>query len=102
MVRKLLLPAALGAASVLALLPSAASAHTYLGFSVTSGYPVYGSEDYTYAPGYYSPGYYDEQRSAWIAHECWEQRERAEEARRRYWEHERRQHREWHNDDDGD
>ncbi len=98
MIGKFLLSAAPGLVAAGALLPTAASAQSYFGVTVGSGYPVE-------SPGYYyRPGYYDDRRAAWLAHERWEQHQRweQEEARHRYWQHERWEHRRWHDDDDGD
>src|SRR5262249_23192767 len=96
MLRKMILPAALATAAIAALTPSSASAQTYFGFSLGSGYPAY-APDY-----YYAPGYYDDPRAAWYARDRWRhERWEREEARRRYW-HEYGEHHRWHGDDDDD
>jgi hypothetical protein len=101
MLRKIVLPAILGAAFVGVLAATSASAQYYVGRGAAS----YVGDVY---PGdYYAPGYGDPQ-SAWIArqhwedHERWEQRERweREEERRHHWQQERWEHRGWHGDDD--
>jgi hypothetical protein len=101
MARKLMLLVALASSATGVIAASPASAQSF-GVYVGSGYP---------APGYYEPRYYDpyaydyQRRAAWAEHERWQARQRweREEARRRYWEQRRHEHR-WHghHDDDGD
>ena len=95
MIRTRLMPIALASLAAFAA-PSAASAEGYFSFSIGPAYPAY-EPAYPY---YYSPGYYDDESAAWLAHERWERAE----ARRRYWDHERWEHRHWrhHEDDDDD
>lgn len=102
MLRKLILATAMSAAALGAVAPTAASARGYGGFSLYVGS----------GPAYYHDDDYYDRRAAWIAHERWEERQRWEarqrweedEARRRYWEHERWEHWRWHHhyDDDDD
>ena len=83
MLRGFLLPVALGATAVAAVIPAMASAQSY-GVYVDSG-----------RRGYYDDE--DDRRAQWIAHQRWEQREQwqREQARRAYWQHDR-----WDRDDD--
>lgn len=88
-------------AALCAFMPAAVLAHDHVAFDFR-----FGTNN-----GYYEDG---DQRAAWIAHERreaherWEQRQRweaqrrwqEEEARRQYWENERRGHHEWRQDDD--
>jgi hypothetical protein len=105
----LLATAALVAAA--AVLPNTASAQTWFGFSVGTGYPGYR------VPVYQPYGSYDDDaRAAWIARQRWEERQRWEqrwrweareqwdrdEAQRRYYQHEYWEHRRWYRGDDDD
>ncbi|WP_010165081.1 hypothetical protein [Sphingomonas sp. PAMC 26617] len=113
MIRTLALTAALATASVVAL-ASPASAQSYGGVTLSFGSGGYGGHTYDddayNRGGYYAyadpryGGYDDERIDAWRAHERHEQIERwqREQERRRYWEHERREHQQWreHGDDD--
>ena len=76
MLRKMVVPTMLAVTALAATVPAAASAQSF-GFYVGSGYPAYYDED--------------ARRDAWIGHERWQARQRweREEARRRYWAHER-------------
>lgn len=113
MIRKLSLTAALATAAFVSF-ASPASAQTYGGISLTFGSSGYGGYDFdnqSYAPGYYQDeddvqfgsGYYDEEPEyAWQNEQRDEQIERwqQEQERRAYWEHERREHQNYDEDDD--
>lgn len=112
-VRKLAVTVALAAASAFAL-ASPASAQSYGGITLsfgTSGYNIYADDDdypvesYAYsAPQYrsYSYSYYSQPGYRWQEQARREQIERwnAEQQRRLYWEHERREYQQWRDDDD--
>ena len=99
MLRKMVVPTMLAVTALAATVPAAASAQSF-GFYIGSGYPGYDDED--------------ARRDAGIAHERWEERERADARRRswaperceqeraeRAWNHERWERRhDWDEDDD--
>jgi len=115
MIRTLAITAALATASVVAL-ASPASAQTYGGVTLSFGSGGYGGYDYdgdayqrdgyyTYAdPRFQRDYYYNDPAYAWRAHERREQIERwrQDQERRRYWQHERREHQQWRERDDDD
>lgn len=92
MIRKLVMPLALAASAAFALLPGAASARTFVQFSVGGGYPYYAGyyapPAYYYGPAYYGypayyygrPGWY--YREGWREHRGWDD----------HWRHERWEH----------
>lgn len=102
---------AIAAATVVASVPSAASAQSGFSISIGSGYPGY-YQSYDPSYGYYDQGssYYRDPRSAWIERQQWERQRRWEQQRQwqlqryreqqRQWRYQRHSHR--HHDDDGD
>ena len=120
-VRTFAISAALATASAMAL-ASPASAQSFGGITLsfgTSGYNSYDYDDDDYAGGsyytydvpqyqsYYYPQYQSYYYQPSYARQAWARQEqierwRAEQQRRVYWEHERRENRRGHDDDDGD
>ena len=101
---------AIAAATVVATIPSAASAQSGFSISIGSGYPGYYQ---SYDPSYgYDQGnsYYRDPRTAYIERQQWERQRRWEQQRQwqlqryreqqRQWQYHRNSHR--HHDDDGD
>lgn len=114
-VRKLAVTIAFATASVFAL-ASPASAQSFGGITLSFGTGGYNSgafddDDYqvesyyTYGvPPYQDYSYYQQPNYGWQERARREQIERwrAAQQRRAYWEHERREHQQWRDDDDGD